>query len=88
MNKHFCSYPLCPARAAASTAANDNTPALSDDVISGAAAIAQHFFGDATLRRRVYHLAATSNLPFFRIGSKICVRRSALDEFIRKQERR
>lgn len=81
--------PLCGSNLAApSTAANDNTPSLSEDTIRGASAIAEYAFGDASLRRRVYNLAATSNWPFHRQGSVLCIRRSALDRFIAAQEER
>lgn len=39
-------------------------------------------------RRSVYHLAAHSRLPVFRLGSMICARRKALIEFMTEQERR
>ncbi len=38
-------------------------------------------------RRKIYHLAETSRLPVFRLGSTLCARESALKEFIENQER-
>ena len=40
------------------------------------------------LRRKVYYLAETSRLPVFRIGSKLCARRSVLIAWIASQEKR
>lgn len=39
-------------------------------------------------RRSVYHLAARSRLPVFRLGSMLCARRKVLLEFITEQEQR
>ncbi|TAN58860.1 MAG: hypothetical protein EPN20_15865 [Magnetospirillum sp.] len=57
-------------------------------MLRGAAAIAEFLFGSKKLRRRVYHLAATSRLPVCRVGSMICARRSTLTGWIDEQERR
>jgi hypothetical protein len=62
--------------------------ALADDVLRGAEAIADFLFGDATLRRKVYHLAGTSRLPIFRLGSVLCARRTVLLHWINEQEKR
>lgn len=71
------------------TATNDNSPALADDFLRGACAIAEFLWGDGNLRRRVYHLYATSNAPiFFKIGSMICSRRSTITAWIAEEERR
>jgi hypothetical protein len=43
---------------------------------------------DKQLARKVYHLAATSNLPVFKIGSIICARKSVLLKWIEDQEKR
>jgi hypothetical protein len=92
-SSHSCSpdsrCTLCGGTLAApNTAANDNTPAFADDIIRTAAKIAVHMHGDASMRRNIYYLAQSSNLPFFRIGSVLCIRRSALDRFIAAQEER
>jgi hypothetical protein len=60
------------------------------DLLRGAEEIAQFLFGgsDPKLRRQVYHLAATSNLPTFRLGSMICARKSVLLKWVRDQEDR
>lgn len=61
---------------------------LADDLLHGAETIAEFLFGDKEGRRRVYHLAATSKLPVFRLGSVLCARRTVLIGWIRNQERR
>lgn len=61
---------------------------LSGDLLRGADAIAEYLYGDAGQRRKVYHLAETSRLPIFRLGSVLCARRSILIEWIAEQERR
>lgn len=58
------------------------------DILRGAEAIAEFLFGDKSQRRKVYHLAATSHLPTFKLGSMICARRSILLNWIEEQERR
>jgi hypothetical protein len=61
---------------------------LADDLLRGADEIAGYLYGDSTQRRKVYHLAETSRLPVFRLGSKLCARRSILIAWIASQERR
>ena len=39
-------------------------------------------------RRAVYHLAARSRLPVFKLGSMLCARRKVLLAFITEQEQR
>lgn len=73
----------------ADAAVNDNDPAFSQDLLRGAAEIADFLFGSRDQRRRVYHLAATSNLTiFFKLGSILCARRSTLKRWITEQESR
>lgn len=61
---------------------------LADDLLRGAEAIAEFLYGDAGQRRKVYHLAETSRLPIFRLGSVLCARRSVLLKWIAEQEQR
>lgn len=61
---------------------------FSGDLLRGADRIAEFLFGSATERRKVYHLAETSRLPVFRLGSMLCARRSVLLEWIGDQEHR
>lgn len=65
-------------------------PALSDDLLNGAKAIAQFMYGEATItaQRRVYHAAENLGMPTFRIGKTICSRRSTILRWIEEQERR
>lgn len=58
------------------------------DMLRGAEEIALFLFGARTERRKVYHLAATSHLPTFKLGSMICARRSVLLRWIEEQELR
>lgn len=67
---------------------NGSEPALADDVLEGAAAIATFIWGSPDARRKVYHLAKTSRLPVFRYGSRLCMRKSKLEEWINRQENR
>ncbi len=67
---------------------NDNDPGLAEDLLRGADAIAIFLFNDRNMRRKVYHLVATSNLPVFKLGSMICARKSVLLRWIEEQEGR
>ena len=59
---------------------------LSDDLLRGADEIAEFFFGSRSQRRKIYHLAETSRLPVFRMGSVLCARKSRLLSWIEEQE--
>ena len=61
---------------------------IADDLLRGAEQIAQYLFNDPKLRRKVYHLVATSRLPHFRIGSMIYARKTTLSKWIEEQENR
>jgi hypothetical protein len=67
---------------------SDNEIDIARDLLQGADAIATFLYGDPASRRKVYHLASTSNLPVFKLGAMICARRSILLQWIEKQERR
>jgi hypothetical protein len=58
-----------------------------DELLRGADEIGLFMFGKRGLRRKVYHLVATSRLPVFRLGSMICARKSVLLRWIAAQER-
>lgn len=62
--------------------------AFSQDILRGAEEIAEFIFGDRAQRRKIYHLAASSHLPVFKLGSMICARRSVLLKWIESQEHR
>ena len=63
-------------------------PVFAADLLRGADEISEFLFGDVRDRRKVYHLAETSRLPIFRLGSVLCARRSVLLEWIERQEER
>lgn len=67
---------------------DDLAPELSDDMLRGADSIAEFVFGEQGHRRQVYHLAETSRLPVFRLGSRLCARKSVLLQWIATQEAR
>jgi hypothetical protein len=60
---------------------------IADDLLEGAEEIARFMFGSPDKRRRIYHLAASSDLPLFRLGEVICGRRSTLLAWIAEQEK-
>jgi hypothetical protein len=70
------------------SAVNDNDPEFSRDLIRGAEGLAEFLFGDRKFRRRVYHLASSSALPVFKLGSMLCARRSSLLRYVADQEAR
>ena len=65
---------------------------LADDILEGAEAIAEFLFCGTSdhergrNRRKVYYLAENCQLPFFRLGAILCVRKSVLLDFIASQE--
>lgn len=67
---------------------NGNDPEFAQDLLRGAGEIAEFVFGDRKLRRKVYHLAATSNFPVFKLGSMICTTRSAVLKWVADQQAR
>lgn len=72
-----------------STAPNDTTHELADDLLRGADAIAEFIFGAGkNSRRKIYYLAECTRLPVFRLGSVLCARRSVIMSWIAGQESR
>ncbi len=67
---------------------DDDGLEFAKDMLRGADDIAQFLFGASDQRRKVYHLAATSTLPVFKLGSMICARRSVLLKWVTEQETR
>lgn len=59
-----------------------------EPTIRGAEAIAEFIFGDRVHRRKVYYLAECSKIPIYRLGSTLCLRPSAYNNWIRDQETR
>ena len=68
-------------------ALREGAPALADDLLYGAAAIAEFVFGDEEERRKVYSLAEAKQLPVFYMGKIICSRRSSILNDIAARER-
>lgn len=66
----------------------EEDPEFATDLLRGAAEIAEFLYGNRDVRRKVYHLVATSNLPVFKLGSKICARKSVLLKWVKDQEER
>lgn len=64
------------------------TAEFAPDLLRGGAEIAEFLFDDPGQRRKVYHLAKTSRLPVFRLGSLLCARKSTLLDWVARQERR
>lgn len=62
-------------------------PGVGPDLLQGAGEIAAFLFGDASQRRRVYRLRDKGRLPVFKIGGRLCARRSALRTWLADQER-
>jgi hypothetical protein len=65
---------------------NEEAPKIAEDLLRGADAIAEFFYGDKKQRRRIYHLIASSHFPHFKLGSMICARKSILLTWILEQE--
>ena len=58
-------------------------PPLNQDILEGADAIA-HFMG--TTRRRVFHLAERDLIPTFKLGHRLCARKSRILKHIEALE--
>ena len=67
---------------------SDDDAEFAKDMLRGAGAIAEFLYGNAKFRRKVYHLIASSNVPFFKLGSTICARKSVLLRHFETQEGR
>ena len=65
-------------------------PTLGDDILFGADEISEFVFGDTKHRRKVYHLTgdARNSMPYFKIGSITCARKSTLLRWVEEQEER
>ncbi len=61
---------------------------FSRDMLRGADEVAKFLYGSKAFRRKVYHLASTSHLPIFKLGSMICARKSVLLAWVEAQEAR
>jgi hypothetical protein len=63
-------------------------PQFAQDLLCGAAEIAEFLFGDRKYRRKVFYLAERSRLPIFRLRTQLCARKSTLLKFVEDQESR
>lgn len=61
-------------------------PPLADDILEGARAIAEFIYGRGTDPRKAYRAIDAGRLPIFRIGNRLCARRSVILEWIKRQE--
>lgn len=61
---------------------------LNDDLLYGAKPIAEFLFGSEKHTRKVYNLVEKEEIPIFRMGGTICARKSAIFNWIQKQESR
>lgn len=59
---------------------------ISGDLLEGADAIAVFVYGSKEGKRKVYHLVQQGRFPCFRLGTTICARKSAVLEWIKRQE--
>jgi predicted kinase len=64
----------------------DKDNPLADDLLVGAAAIADYLYGDPAKRRKVYGLAESKALPLFHMGREICARKSTLQKWVAARE--
>jgi hypothetical protein len=64
------------------------TPELSDDLLEGGKAIGNFVYGpdDPGAEKKAHHLAATKAIPAFKLGAKVCSRKSVLLAWIARQE--
>ena len=60
-----------------------NDPPVAD-LLTGVEAIAEHL---NMTKRQVYHLHDAGELPTFKLGAKVCARRSTLAKHFAEQER-
>lgn len=62
-------------------------PALADDMLEGARAIAEFIYGTGANPRKAYRAIEVGRLPIFRIWNRLCARKSAILDWIKRQER-
>ena len=68
-------------------APNNTSSELANDLLRGAAEIAEFIYGERELRRKVYYLVEYARAPVFRLGATLCARKSVLLKWISDQER-
>ncbi len=67
---------------------NSIDQSLANDLLRGAAEISRFLYGDLSSRRKIYHLAKTTDLPVFKLGEVLCARKSKLIAWIELQEQK
>lgn len=60
-----------------------NPEKFSDDLLIGAAAIAEFIYGAPDARRSVFHLAASTQAPIGKLGSRLVARKSDLIDYLK-----
>ena len=72
----------------AGPATGEACPALAEDLLRGADAIAAFVFGDAKERRKVYYYSSEAKvrMPTFSMGNEISALKSRLIDWIEQQE--
>lgn len=70
------------------TTKGNATPTISDDLLRGADEIAEFVFGDRRHRRKIYYLTSNAKrcIPYFKLGSVTCARKSSLLRWVEEQE--
>ncbi|WP_267422839.1 helix-turn-helix domain-containing protein [Methylobacterium sp. GC_Met_2] len=59
---------------------------LADDLLEGTDAIARFLYGPGGSKRKAQRAIHAGHIPFFRIGGRICARKSAIMRWITTQE--
>jgi excisionase family DNA binding protein len=59
---------------------------LADDLLEGIEAIARFLYGPNGSKRKAQRAVQAGHLPHFRIGGRICARKSAIMRWITTQE--
>jgi hypothetical protein len=63
---------------------NDN---FAEDLLRGAKAIAEFYYGHPKHARRIFHLVDKGRFPVFHEGAVICARRSTIRTWVADQEK-
>jgi hypothetical protein len=78
---------LSPSKTATVLPDATGPPTLAEDLLYGAAAIAEFMFGNKEERRKVYGLIESGALPVFRLGAILCARKSTIVRDVEARER-
>lgn len=61
---------------------------LANDMLTGGGEISRFVYGDESGRRKIYHLAKTTDIPVFKLGELLCARKSKLIAWIERLEQK